>query len=87
MDILKQAFSVQAVGLFFEGFEIDYTHTKLIPIYASLSQHTWSINVQPAPFYNKYPGYITTQPGLFTKLEALNELVNKIQQALVNYCR
>jgi len=64
---------------------IDYTHAKLIPIHASPSLRTWS-NVQPVPFYEKYPGYITTQPGPFAKLEALDELVDKIQQALVNYC-
>ena len=87
MGILKRALGVPAVGLFFEGFEIDYTHAKLIPIHASESQSSiGSTSVQPAPFYEKYPGYITTQPGPVGKLESLGELVGKIQQAFVNYC-
>jgi diadenosine tetraphosphate (Ap4A) HIT family hydrolase len=86
MGILKQALGVPAVGLFFEGFEVDYTHAKLIPIHASSSQSTGSTSVQPAPFYEKYPGYITTQPGPVGELdsEAHRALVVKIQRAFWN---
>ncbi|KAG5638098.1 hypothetical protein H0H81_001865 [Sphagnurus paluster] len=59
-EIIKCAFDITRVGIFFEGFEIDYTHAKLIPIHANSPPQTV---VQPAKYHTHYPGFITTQPG------------------------
>ena len=62
---LKQAFNVTRCGMFFEGFEIDYAHVKLIPIQnqsgpeAQLSTPIAS----PTAFQETYPGFLTTQVG------------------------
>jgi hypothetical protein len=57
---LKKALDVKRVGMFFEGYEIDYSHIKLIPVPNELEQ---DCNGAFGTFHSQYPGFITTQPG------------------------
>ncbi len=57
---LKKAFSVKRCGIFFEGFQIDYAHVKLIPVHTSQEQ-LFNPIAPPAPFQKTYEGFLTTQ--------------------------
>jgi hypothetical protein len=55
MDGLK----VSQVGMFMEGFEIDYARVKLTRI---PNEHMEPENAT-ATYFHKYQGFLTTQPG------------------------
>ncbi|KAK3172845.1 hypothetical protein OEA41_006170 [Lepraria neglecta] len=59
--VLKKAFGVARCGMFFEGYEIDYAHVKLVPVHSDGSRFMHM--GKPNSFYEKYPGYLTTQLG------------------------
>ena len=66
-QILKKALNVERVGMFFEGFEIDYAHAKLLPVPTKLAHPVDPV----AEYHDKYTGFSTTQPG---KQRGLDEL-------------
>lgn len=57
--LLIKALGVKRVGIFFEGYEIDYTHVKLVPVPNELEEG----GNGNGTFYRQYPGFITTQAG------------------------
>lgn len=57
--LLVRALGVKRVGMFFEGYEINYTHVKLVPVPNELEEGGDSVGT----FYRQYPGFITTQAG------------------------
>ncbi|KAE9389441.1 HIT-like protein [Gymnopus androsaceus JB14] len=81
MEVLRKAFAVERVGVFFEGFEIDYTHVKLIPAH---SGGDWKEgeDVPSTPFFEAYPGYITTQRGPPADDSSLKKLCNILRDKL-----
>lgn len=73
---LKTAFGTSRCGMIFEGFEINYTHVKLIPIHTtntvdgSLTTNNPIVTV--APFKKTYQGYVSSLDGpLFKDFESL----------------
>lgn len=62
---LKKAFGVKRCGMFFEGYEIDYAHVKLVPVHNRFTSQGQLFNpiVAPAPFQKPYQGFLTTQFG------------------------
>ena len=62
---LKEAFGVKRCGIFFEGYEIDYAHVKLIPVHDQFTPQgqLYTPIAAPIPFGNIYPGFLTTQFG------------------------
>lgn len=62
---LKKAFSVKRCGIFFEGYEIDYAHVKLIPVHNRFTSQGKLFNpiAASAPFQKTYDGLLTTQFG------------------------
>lgn len=82
MGVLKEALHVEKVGVFFEGFEIDYTHVKLIPVHARQTKGGPGVIASRAPFYDKYPGYITTQPGPDTDIGSIEAFAATIRKTL-----
>ena len=81
---LKRAFNVERCGMFFEGFEIDYAHIKLIPVHQQRSDgKSFTPVLGPAPFQEKYDGYLTTQLGpLASDLDAMSKDANKLRTML-----
>ena len=59
--LLKDALGVERVGMFFEGYEINYAHVKLLPVPTELEEGGRSNTVET--FCSQYPGFVTTQPG------------------------
>ncbi|XP_070684309.1 uncharacterized protein [Pempheris klunzingeri] len=83
--LLEDALGAWGVGLIFEGFEIDYAHAKLLPLFlpsSSSSSGAEEDTTKPPPpqFYPIYPGYVTSEDGPEASLESLKELHIKITQ-------
>ena len=84
---LKTAFGIKKCGLFFEGYEIDYAHVKLVPIHDQnqklLHGGSSTDTLMPVPFQNIYQGYLTSQPGpLALNLAELSEQARKVRMLL-----
>lgn len=58
VNVLQVGLGVSRVGMFFEGFEIDYAHIKLVPIIGSEA-----IEGPSEEYHEIYPGYLTTRLG------------------------
>lgn len=80
--LLEDSLGSWATGLIFEGFEIDYAHVKLIPLFHPSPPETGDGAPKPSipQFYATYPGYVTSEDGPGASLESLNELQMKITQ-------
>lgn len=78
--LLAEGLGASGMGLIFEGFEIDYAHAKLIPLFLPASSETGDDITKPPQFYPTYPGYVTSEDGPEARLESLKELYMKITQ-------
>lgn len=80
--LLEEGLGAWGMGLIFEGFEIDYAHAKLIPLFAPPSSGTGDNSTSPPPlqFYSTYPGYVTSEDGPEASFGSLHELYSKITQ-------
>lgn len=86
MGVLRKAFAGEVdekrvrVGIFFEGFEIDYTHAKLLP--AIVTDEEGVGKDSEVEYYEKYPGFSTTQRGpVASNQEELISFAEKMRQA------
>ncbi|KAL9121333.1 MAG: hypothetical protein Q9187_002110 [Circinaria calcarea] len=84
---LKTAFGVKKCGLFFEGYEIDYAHVKLVPIHDQDQElhvgRSSTKTPKSAPFHETYQGYLTSQPGpLASNLAEFSEQTRKVRMLL-----
>lgn len=87
MGVLRKAFARGVdeervrVGIFFEGFEIDYTHAKLLPAIAR-DEEVFGKDSE-VEYFERYPGFITTQRGpVASNQEELISFAEKMGQAL-----
>lgn len=80
--LLEESLGAQGVALIFEGFEIDYAHSKLIPLLQPPSSvdGNCSARQRSARCYHTYPGYVTSEDGPEASVEDLRELHSKITQ-------
>lgn len=80
--LLEEGLGAWGTGLIFEGFEIDYAHAKLIPLFLPSPSETGDDTTKPQPpqFYPIYPGYVSSEDGPEASLENLKELQIKITQ-------
>lgn len=87
-QILKKTFGLRRCGMIFEGFEIDYAHVKLIPIYEvehNLEDSSMSPPVKTSTYEEKYPGYVTSLSGPMAKnMEALSHDASQLHAILDN---
>ncbi|MEZ6255158.1 MAG: HIT family protein [Patescibacteria group bacterium] len=60
--LLEKAFSVDRVGVIFEGEGVPHIHAKLYPMHGDYKTnlHNWP---HPQAFFEKYPGYLTSLEG------------------------
>lgn len=85
--LLEEGLGAWGTGLIFEGFEIDYAHAKLIPLFLPSPSETGDDTTKPQPpqFYPIYPGYVSSEDGPEASLENLKELQIKITQTWCFY--
>ncbi|KAH9949129.1 hypothetical protein B0H21DRAFT_820318 [Amylocystis lapponica] len=78
-QVLKKTFSTEHIGLMFEGYEVDYAHVKLVPRVETAAVPIMS----NSPFFEKYPGFITSQPGVHMDAKTLAGDVTQMRSAIV----
>ncbi|XP_072319872.1 uncharacterized protein [Eucyclogobius newberryi] len=71
--LLLRSLGASAVGMIFEGFEIDYAHVKLMPLF-SCSSTGGQDGVRAASFYSTYPGFVSSEDGPEAGAHSLKEL-------------
>lgn len=84
---LKTAFDAEHYGMFFEGYEIDYVHIKLVPVHQNNSNGSKAFVtiLGPTAYQKNYEGYLTTQFGpLASDLGALRVDAANFKKLLEN---
>lgn len=83
---LKEGLGIKCCGMFFEGFEGEYAHTKIIPIHnPSATQQAEIVIRGPAPYSDDYQGYLTTQLGpRSVNLNEIESLASQIRQDIAS---
>ncbi|MDP2926772.1 MAG: HIT family protein [bacterium] len=77
--LLEKALGVQRVAAVMEGMGVNHAHIKLYPLYG-LDQKFEEMWARDKVFFDKYPGYITTQLGPQADFTELNQLAEKIKK-------
>jgi histidine triad (HIT) family protein len=78
--LLDKALGTKRTAIVMEGLGINHAHVKLYPVYG-LTEEFQEMWAKDKVYFEKYPGYITTQLGPqadFAKLAALAEKI-KVQ--------
>ena len=78
---LRKAFGIERVGLVIEGQAVPHLHVKLIPM------HDLEKGMEQTPepaFSATYQGFLTTVDGPKMNDEELNQIQQKIQEAIRN---
>ena len=83
---LKTAFEVEHCGMFFEGYEIDYAHIKLVPVHHNYFNGKAFVPILgPTAYHENYEGHLTTQFGpLASDLDALRVDAANFKKLLEN---
>ncbi|CAN9510620.1 unnamed protein product [Ophioblennius macclurei] len=79
-QLLEEGLGAWGVGLIFEGFEIDYAHAKLIPLFQASSPEDKGRSTTSPHFFPLYPGYVTSEDGPEATSDSLKEMHSKITQ-------
>jgi len=70
---------VGRTGLVFEGFGVDHTHAKLYPMHGTANMEEWKpLESMGTQYYEKYPGFITTQDCDKVSQEDLSKTYQKL---------
>ena len=70
IDMLKKSLKVERVGMIMEGMWVNHLHLKLYPMYG-LGEEREQIEVRSHAFFDRYPGYLTTEMGDQADMEEL----------------
>lgn len=76
---LSVAFGVTRVGFAIDGTGVDHLHIKLYPCHGLISPDSDFEETTIRPFFNTYPGFITTQLGPkadFGELQNIADIIN-----------
>ncbi len=71
---------VARCGMFFEGWGVDHLHSKIFPMHGTGSLEGWqSIEHSKPIFYDKYPGFLSSNDGPRADDQKLSILATKIR--------
>lgn len=77
--LLEKALNVPRVIMTMEGLGVDHAHIKLYPVYG-LGEKFEAHESEQKVFFEKFPGYTTTQPGPPADPEELQKLAEEIRR-------
>ena len=79
--MLDKSLNVKRTALIMEGLGVNHAHIKLYPIYGLKNEfeETWATD---KIFFEKYPGYVTTQLGPRASPKQLKKVAEKIRKFL-----
>lgn len=80
--ILEKSLNVKRVAMVMEGLGINHTHLKLYPLWG-LNEKFSEIWSSKKVFFEKYPGYISTQTGKEVNKKPLEQLAEKIKASVL----
>lgn len=78
-NLLEKALGVSRVALVMEGMGVNHAHIKLYPLHGLTEKFTemWA---KEKVFFEKYPGYLTTQTGPQADFKELSQLAEEIKK-------
>ena len=76
--ILERGLNVKRVALVMEGMGINHAHLKLYPLHG-LEEKFKEMLSDKKVFFEKYPGYLSTELGPQKSLEELKQLAKEIK--------
>lgn len=76
--LLRSSLDASGVGVIFEGFEIDYAHVKLMPLFSTGSATGGRDRTGAAPFFNTYPGFVSSEDGPEASAHSLTDLHTRL---------
>jgi diadenosine tetraphosphate (Ap4A) HIT family hydrolase len=77
--LLEKALVVQRVATVMEGMGVNHAHIKLYPLHG-LDQKFEEMWAKDKVFFDKYPGYISTQLGSLADLSEIDRLADEIRK-------
>ncbi|MEK6893505.1 MAG: HIT family protein [Nanoarchaeota archaeon] len=77
--ILDKKLKVQRTALVMEGLGVNHVHLKLYPIYG-LDEKFKEIWAKDKVYFERYPGYITTQLGPQKTIEEREKVAKEIRE-------
>lgn len=82
--LLDEKLGVGRTALVFEGMGVNHVHAKLFPLHGTQKKDWAPIHNQAEerPFFNTYPGYLTTYDGTLARQEDLELIVKKIREKI-----
>lgn len=75
--LLEKGLGVQRVSIVVEGMGVNHAHIKLYPLHG-LEEKFKEFYAKEKLYFDKYPGYLTTQLGPERSSEELEEVAKKI---------
>ena len=73
---------VSRCGMFFEGFGVDHLHSKLFPMHGTGQMSDWQmIESKSDTYFEKYPGYLSSNDSHRADDEKLAELAENIRNS------
>ena len=81
-EVLDNYFDdVSRSGMFFEGFGVDHLHSKLFPMHGTGELDKWEAieSKKNNTYYEKYPGFLSSNNSLPADNEKLAQLAEKIR--------
>jgi diadenosine tetraphosphate (Ap4A) HIT family hydrolase len=84
VKILDATFEdVERCGMFFEGYGVDHLHSKLYPMHGVVGNKKWRPIESDAAhlYFDKYPGYLSSNNSKRADDGQLNKLAEKIREA------
>jgi len=76
--LLEKALDAKRVAMVMEGMGVNHAHIKLYPLHG-LEKEFEEMWAKDKVFFDKYPGYITTQLGPQAGIEELKKLAEEIK--------
>ncbi|MBM2820446.1 MAG: hypothetical protein HW405_206 [Candidatus Berkelbacteria bacterium] len=77
-QILEKGLSVRRVSMVMEGMGVNHAHIKLYPLHG-LNEKFTEMWAPERKYFDKYPGYLSTQLGPQKDLEELQKLAKEIK--------
>ncbi len=82
-NVLDSYFAdVERCGMFFEGYGVDHLHSKLFPMHGTAGNPDWEHkeSEQFKTYFEKYPGFLSSNNSKRADDEKLAELARRIKK-------
>jgi len=79
VKLLDEKLGVQRTGLVHEGMGINHAHVKLYPLH-NTEEFSFGKKGGEKVYFEKYPGYLTTEVGPEADQEKLRKLAERIRE-------